>query len=240
MDDQPLNEADRNRSRGFGLGPAASLIVVGLVVGLGVGWIAWEGVSSNEEATATAASSAGSEASEAAYVHGVSVANDPVLGPEDAPITIVEFSDFECPFCARFARNTAPRLRAQYGDRIRWIFVNYPLESIHPRAHDAALAAECVHERGDFWRYYDALFSGRHDLSRSELADAAESVGLDREWFESCLADAEHASEVAADIQEGRKFYILGTPMFFVNGVRMEGAQPPEAFASVIDSILGT
>lgn len=234
MDDQPVNEADRDRSRGFGLGPAASLVVAGLVVGLGVGWIAWKGVSSDEGGTTSAASSDG----ETAYVDGISVANDPVLGPEDAPITIVEFSDFECPFCARFAKNTAPRLRAQYGDRIRWIFVNYPLESIHPRAHDAALAGECVHERGNFWMYYDAVFSGRHDLSRSGLADAAESVGLDRERFESCLADADHAAEVAADIQEGRKFYILGTPAFFVNGVRMEGAQPPEAFASVIDSIL--
>jgi len=236
MDDQPVSEGTEGRSRSRGLGPAASLVAAGLLVGLAVGWIAWRGASARDTGPVVTIGSDGDAPNE--YVEGVSVANDPVQGPDGAPITIVEFSDFECPFCARFARNTAPRLRAQYGDRIRWIFINYPLESIHPRAYDAALAGECVHTRGDFWKFYEAMFEGEHDLSRSSMADVAESIGIDREAFETCLEDAEHAPEVAADIREGRKFYILGTPMFFVNGVRLEGAQPAEVFASVIDSIL--
>jgi protein-disulfide isomerase len=172
-------------------------------------------------------------------VDGIDVSNDPVLGPDDAPVTIVEFSDFECPFCARFATQTAPLLRAQYGERIRWIFVNTPLRSIHPRAYDAAIAGECVGEEGKFWEFYDAMFSGRFGTSDEELAAAAAAVGADPDRFETCYRNADPAPEVAADEQEARKFYVLGTPTFFVNGQRLEGAQPPEVFAAVIDSILG-
>ena len=173
-------------------------------------------------------------------MHGVDVSNDPVLGPPNAPITIVEFSDFECPFCSRFAQSTAPALRRQYGDRIRWIFVNYPLRSIHPNAYEAALAGECAADQGRFWPFYDALFSGRHPLSGDGYVAAAGEIGLDEERFETCYRNADPAHEVLLDIQEGEKFYILGTPTFYVNGKRMEGAQRPEAFAAVIDSILAS
>ena len=159
-------------------------------------------------------------------------------GPADAPITIVEFSDFQCPFCSRFAQSTAPALRRHYGDRIRWIFVNYPLRSIHPNAYEAALAGECAGEQDRFWPFYDALFGGRYELSSSGYSAVAREIGLDEERFETCYRNADHAPEVALDIQEGEKFYILGTPTFYVNGKRMEGAQRPEAFAAVIDSIL--
>ena len=228
MDDQALSEPGRRSGRTVGW------IVLGAAVGLAVGWLLWRGAGPASVGSGEGvAASAGVD-----YVHGVDVSNDPTLGPADAPITIVEFSDFECPFCSRFAQSTAPALRRHYGDRIRWIFVNYPLRSIHPNAYEAALAGECAAEQERFWPFYDALFSGRHQLSSSGYSAAAREIGLDEERFETCYRNADHAPEVALDIQEGEKFYILGTPTFYVNGKRMEGAQRPEAFAAVIDSLL--
>lgn len=225
MDDPSLNEPPKKGGR------AAVLIGLGALAGLAAGWLAFRSGSGSPGDRAAPATGID-------VVEGVDVSHDPVLGPVDAPITIVEFSDFECPFCSRFARETAPALRRQYGDRIRWIFINYPLQSIHPSAFEAALAAECATEQDLFWPYYDALFSGQHELSGAGYEAAAEQVGLDGERFAACYENADHAEEVALDIKEGEKFYILGTPTFYVNGKRMEGAQRPEAFAAVIDSIL--
>ncbi|MGH7567072.1 MAG: DsbA family protein [Gemmatimonadota bacterium] len=227
MDDPSLTDRPRGRGR------SAGLIVLGALAGLAVGWIAWR-----EGGRTAAGPTDGGAAVGTEVVDGVDVSHDPVLGPADAPITIVEFSDFECPFCARFAQETAPALRRQYGERIRWIFVNYPLRSIHPNAYEAALAGECATEQERFWPFYDAMFSGRHRLSGTGYEEAAETIGLDEERFQTCYRNADHAEEVALDIKEGEKFYILGTPTFYVNGKRMEGAQRPEAFAAVIDSIL--
>ena len=225
MDDPALNEPPKRRGR------AVALIGLGALAGLAAGWLAFrQGDRAPQGGPAVA--------SGIDVVEGVDVSHDPVLGPADAPITIVEFSDFECPFCSRFARETAPALRRHYGDRIRWIFVNYPLQSIHPNAYEAALAGECAAEQERFWPFYDAMFSGRHELSRAGYSAAAEQVGLDEGRFQACYENADHAAEVALDIKEGEKFYILGTPTFYVNGKRMEGAQRPEAFAAVIDSIL--
>ena len=227
MDDQSLSASRR------GLGRATSLLVVGVIAGLAIGWLAWRARDTPPSTPAAGTPAAGVE-----YVEGVDVSNDPVLGPADAPVTIVEFSDFECPFCSRFARQTAPALRRQYGESLRWIFVNYPLRSIHPNAYEAALAGECAAEQDRFWPFYDALFSGRYPLSSSGYEDAAREADLDTGRFGACYENADHAAEVALDMKEGEKFYILGTPTFYVNGKRMEGAQRPEAFAAVIDSIL--
>lgn len=233
---EPGPEAPERGARGLGLGRGAGLLIVGLLAGLAVGWLAWQ------SGGGTSVSGSGPmnavDPGERATVEGVEVTRDPVLGPDDAPVTIVEFSDFECPFCARFANNTAPALRRQYGDRIRWIFVNNPLQSIHPRAYDAGLAGECAAEQEKFWDFYGAAFSGRYGLSNAGLMDIGREIGVEMERYRTCFENAEYADEMAEDIKEGQKFYILGTPTFFINGHRLEGAQPPEAFASVIDSIL--
>lgn len=219
-------------------GASVTLLVVGLVVGLAVGWIVWSAPAGSEESASASPARTGTAGE--TIVDGVNVTDDPVLGPADAPVTIVEFSDFECPFCTRFANQTAPLLRSQYGDRVRWIFVNNPLRSIHPDAYDAALAGECAAAEGRFWDFYDAMFAGGTDASDQAVLAAARKIGLDVEEFESCWRNATYAEELAADIKEAQKFYILGTPTFFINGRRLEGAQPPEAFASIIDSILGS
>lgn len=219
----------------FGLARSAALVGLGLLVGLGAGWLLFR----TEPGSAPATAAAGGAATEGGVeAYGVDVTNDPVMGIDGAPVTIVEFSDFDCPFCTRFATQTAPRLRQQYGQDIRWVFVNLPLQAIHPRAYEAALAGECAHEQDRFWAWYDAMFSGRFDSSEEGLQAAAREIGLDMDRFDPCVSDADHASEVAADLNEAQKYYILGTPTFFINGYRLEGAQPAEAFAAVIDSIL--
>ncbi|HWC06439.1 MAG TPA: thioredoxin domain-containing protein [Gemmatimonadota bacterium] len=232
MDDSPVT-----RNEGLRLGPGASLAVLGLLAGLAIGWLLWRSSPGDPgPGSAEALPGPGAEAS----VEGVSIAHDPVLGPGDARITIVEFSDFECPFCTRFAQDTAPLLRRQYADDVRWVFVNNPLQAIHPRAYDLALAGECAHEQDRFWPFYDAMFSDRYGTTEGGVANAARDIGVDTARFEACYRNADHAGEVAADLKEAQKFYILGTPTFFVNGRRLEGALPAETFAMVIDSILAT
>lgn len=238
MDDSPVTwdapEAPSADKRQRGLGPAASMLVLGILIGLGIGWLAWWGAPGTGPAVTTRTSPASST-----LVHGVDVGSDPVLGPENAPVTIVEFSDFECPFCEKFARETAPALRRQYGDQIRWIFVNNPLQSIHPKAYDLALAGECAHEQGLFWEWYNVMFSGRFGTDDEAVAAAGRAIKVDEEQFDACYRNADHAAEVATDLKEAQKFYILGTPTFFVNGHRLEGALPAEVFAEVIDELLG-
>ena len=154
MDDPPVARGGNLR-----LGPGASLGVLGLLAGLAIGWLLWRSSPGDPgPGSAEALPGPGAEAS----VEGVSIAHDPVLGPSDARITIVEFSDFECPFCTRFAQDTAPLLRRQYAAEVRWVFVNNPLQAIHPRAYDLALAGECAHEQDRFWPFYDAMFSDRY------------------------------------------------------------------------------
>ncbi|HKY60709.1 MAG TPA: thioredoxin domain-containing protein [Gemmatimonadota bacterium] len=225
------------RTEGRKLGPAASLGVLGILAGLAAGWLFWR-PAAGDGGGASLEALPGPEAG--TIVEGISIAHDPVLGPADAPVTIVEFSDFECPFCTRFVQDTAPLLRRQYGDRVRWVFVNNPLQAIHPRAYDLALAGECAHEQDRFWAFYDAMFSDRYGTSDGGIANAARDIGVDPARFETCYRNAKYAEEVAADLKEAQKFYILGTPTFFVNGRRMEGALPAETFAMVIDSILAT
>ena len=240
MDDSPVTPevpvAPSTGDRQRGLGPAASMLVLGILIGLGIGWLAWRGGPGSGPAVAagTLPTSTGST-----LVHGVDISADPILGPENAPITIVEFSDFECPFCKKFARETAPALRRQYGDKIRWIFVNNPLQSIHPKAYDLALAGECAHEQGRFWEWYYAMFSDRFGANDKAVKAAGRAIGVDEDRFNACYLNADHAAEVATDLKEAQKFYILGTPTFFVNGQRLEGALPAEIFAEVIDEILG-
>lgn len=164
---------------------------------------------------------------------GVDVSNDPRLGDPDAPVTIVELSDFQCPFCARFHQETFPALRRLYGDQVRWIFVNTPFPQ-HPHAEPAAIAAECAHLQGRFWEYADRLFSQQERLGEGAIESSAEAIGLNMPAFRACLSDPDVAAEVTADVAEGRRLGLEGTPTFFVNGRRILGAQPIGVFNEVI------
>ncbi|MCW5875168.1 MAG: DsbA family protein [Anaerolineales bacterium] len=161
--------------------------------------------------------------------------NDPILGPVDAPITIVEFADFQCPYCVRHFEQTYPLIAAQYGDQVRFVYKNFPLTSIHPDADPAAQAAECAHEQGMFWEFHDLLFGGTLGLGQAAYAAYAEQLGLDVAALTACLEEGRYASAVDQDLALGQQLGVSSTPTFFINGIALVGAYPFDTFASIID-----
>jgi predicted DsbA family dithiol-disulfide isomerase len=160
-------------------------------------------------------------------------ADGPSRGPANAPITIVEFSDFECPFCRR-AGPVVTELLQKYPEQVRVVYRHLPLESIHSRARPAALASACAEDQGRFWEFHDAVFAS-DALADADLRAHAEATGLDLARYDTCLAQGTHEARIDADIAAAREVGISGTPAFLVNGVLLTGAQPIEAFERVID-----
>jgi protein-disulfide isomerase len=166
----------------------------------------------------------------------VDTAGAPSRGNPDAPVTVVEFSDFQCPFCVR-ARPTVKRVREVYGDDVRWVFRHFPL-SFHEQAPKAGEAAACAGDQGRFWEMHDRLWERAGRLQIADLKDEAAALGLDTEAFGECLDSGREAALVREDTEEGARLGVSGTPAFFINGRPLIGAQPFEAFATVIDDEL--
>lgn len=164
--------------------------------------------------------------------------DDPAFGPEDAAVVIVEFSDFQCPYCSKFSTETLPSIREAYGDTVRFIFRDYPLNSIHPYAQKAAEAGQCAQEQGLFWEYHDLLFANPEALTVPDLKNFAEQVGADATQFDDCLDSGKNQNEAVLDLQDGQAAGITGTPGFVINGLLLKGAQPFEVFQQVIDQLL--
>ena len=156
-----------------------------------------------------------------------------VRGPEDAPISIIEFSDFQCPFC-RQVQPALAELQTRYGDKIRWAFKDLPLNSIHPQAQGAAEAARCAAEQGKFWEFRAAMFDAP-SITPELFQSTADGLGVNSEDFKACLASGRHREAVLADSAEAEGLGISGTPAFVINGVLLSGAQPLENFVAVID-----
>jgi protein-disulfide isomerase len=161
----------------------------------------------------------------------------PALGPENAPVTIVEFSDFQCPFCAR-AGPIVKQIVARYPEQVRVVYRHFPLDSIHPRARPAAEAAACAGDQGRFWEYHDKLFAHAKALEDADLERYAGELGLDVAVFKACRAEGKHREAVERDVQDARSAGITGTPSFFVNGRMLGGAQPLEKFVELIEAEL--
>jgi protein-disulfide isomerase len=183
----------------------------------------------------------------------VSIDDDPVKGDPDAPITIIEFSDFQCPFCLRWYDQTLSDLEENYIDtgKAKLVFRDLPLDSLHANARPVHIAAECADEQDQFWDYHDVLFETQSQWNRlssddlsAKLIEFADTLELNTASFESCLSSQEVADEVNADLLDARKLGATGTPTFFIGNekdgfVKLVGAQPYASFENMIDSQLG-
>ena len=184
----------------------------------------------------------------------ISVDDDPIMGDSDAPITIVEFSDFQCPFCARFHTQTLPSILEEYIEqgKVKLVFRDFPIQSIHPNALPASVAAECANDQNKFREMHDALFEKQSEWNKLETTEAlslfskyASEMQLDQESFDSCLTSGKHIPEIQNDLNDGRDYGVTGTPGFFVGNdqigfVELKGAQPFESFKKVIDAQLNS
>lgn len=166
--------------------------------------------------------------------------DDPSLGDPNAPVVVVEFSDFECPFCGRFFRDTLPAIKEQYvkTGKVRFVYRDFPIASIHKDAEKAAEAGECADEQGKFWEYHDKIFQGQSELGIASFKRWAADLGLDTGKFNQCLDSGKYASEVAADLQAGQTAGVSGTPTFYINGRQIVGALPFDQFKTAIDTAL--
>lgn len=181
----------------------------------------------------------------------LSIADNPSKGDKNAKLTLIEFSDYQCPFCGRHFRETLPQIEKEYIDtgKIKYVFKDFPISSIHREAFKAAEATHCAGEQEKYWEMHDRLFGDQSALGFKDLSLHAEGIGLDLEKFDRCLIPGKQASKIHKDIAEGLKAGIKGTPTFFLgltdpNGVKIKalkvitGAQPHATFKEAIESLL--
>ena len=171
------------------------------------------------------------------YRSELTIAGAPMRGTEKAPVTIVKFEDFQCPYC----KTVQPRfseLLKKYDGKVRLIHKDLPLEELHPQARQAAEASRCAGDQGKFWQYHDKLYEHSPKASTDDLKTYAKEIGLNLDNFESCYTGGRHKAAVQKDLLEGAALGLTGTPVFFINGREVVGAQPMEAFTAIIDEEL--
>ncbi len=181
----------------------------------------------------------------------ISIQGDPVMGSKDARVTLVEFTDYQCPFCGRAFRQTFPPVVAEYvkTGKLRYVIHNFPLTQIHANAFRAAEAARCAQDQGKFWEMHDRLFGDQKALDEKGLEASAKALGLDTQQFQQCLTSGKYKTEIQSEVEAGKKLGVTGTPTFFfgstgsnpneVNATKeIGGAFPYTAFKQAIDDIL--
>ena len=183
----------------------------------------------------------------------ISLGDDPVKGNQNAPVTVIEYSDFQCPFCGRFYTETLPQLEENYitTGKVKFVYRDLPLESLHKNAMSAALAAQCANEQGKFWDFHDKLFTGQSTWQGQGAEEVAATfvsyatdLKTDSKKFESCYTSAKNSDGIAKDLADAAKFGATGTPTFFIGNekdgfTRLVGAQPFTSFQFEIDKQLG-
>ena len=202
------------------------------------------------EESAQAQAQAETEATaQAALPREVPLGNEPTKGAADSPITIVEYSDYQCPFCLRYFQQTLPQIQEYIDDgQIRYVFKDFPLHSIHPQAQKAHEAARCAREIGGdemYWTMHDLLFSRQQEWAQTPvpgheaiLKTLASEAGLPQEEFDACLDSGRYYDAVNAELAEGTELGVRGTPAFFINGQPLSGAQPFPVFEQIFEQIL--
>jgi protein-disulfide isomerase len=224
-----------------------SIVVVAVAAGINHAWPIF-GESGGQTINVAAQVTPGAQATAAPQATPKTVTIDagdnPAKGPADAKVTVIEFSDFQCPYCAKFVQETMPQILSNYGDKIRFVFMNFPLTSIHENAQKAAEAGECANEQGAFWQFHDIMFQNQSALTVDNLKSYAAQLNLDTAKFNDCLDSGKMADPVAADMAAAEKaaqdagLTRFGTPAFFINGNNLAGAQPYDVFKQAIDAAL--
>jgi protein-disulfide isomerase len=229
----------------------AVLVVLAFAVGILIGYVAW-GRTPPAAVVAQAPPQPAATPTLEQVQYQIPADGFPSIGPDDAPITIVEFSDYQCPYCTRWHEETYRQLMDAYPDQIRFVYRNYPL-SFHQNAMLSAQAALCAGEQNQYWAYHDKLFSEKDLVNNAEgtTLDVAAYVGfatdlqLDTAAFESCLSSDKYAQQVKDDVSfadslptENGEAAVGGTPTFFINGQRLVGAYPLAYFKQIIDAQL--
>jgi protein-disulfide isomerase len=195
----------------------------------------------------TALMIAGLASSTAAQGKFIGVDDDPMLGDANAKVTIIEFGDYQCPSCRLFWSDVEPRLKKDYIDtgKVKLVFRDFPIVEIHPEAIVAAMAAQCAADQGKYWQYHDKVFREQYNrgegVIRFKVADLKKwgaDVRLDTAAFNACVDSSRHQEEVTKDYMDGAGVGIQGTPMFFINGRVVGGAQPYPVFKKIIDEEL--
>jgi protein-disulfide isomerase len=161
----------------------------------------------------------------------------PFKGSVAAPVTIVEFTDFQCPFCKR-VQATLDQVQSRYGEQVKVVHRDFPIDNLHPQARKAHEAARCANAQGKFWAYHDVLYANTPKASPEQLKVYAQDVGLDLAAFEQCFDSGKYQAAVQQDVEEGGRFGVTGTPVFFINGRLLSGAQPLERFVQLIEDEL--
>ena len=212
------------------------LVALSFFVGILVGYVAW-GRSPAAPSTAAAAVAAAPTKS-VARRYEIPTRGFYAIGPANAAITLVEFSDYQCPYCQKWHDQVYEQLMAAYPGKIRLVYRNLPLTQLHPQAMNAAEAAMCAGDQNVYWEYHEKLFENSAALSDGLYASLAEELGLDASTFESCMADDKHLAAIQADMQFALDLGVQSTPTFFINGLAIVGAQPLSVFQQVIDDEL--
>jgi protein-disulfide isomerase len=242
MDLTEVSEApsiESNPSTGRRSGLFALLLPLAFVLGLGAGFLLWGRDSGAAAQTAdSAVQTSSQEAPRQVTRYEIPVDDDPVIGPENAAITIVEFSDYECPFCTKWYAEVWPRLQETYPNQVRLVYRDFPLTSIHGNAVPAAEAANCAGEQGAYWEFHEMLFTAPDGLSKEAYQNYASELELDAASFDQCVEERRYQDEVTSDLNFAFELGVRSTPTFFINGIALVGAQPFEVFQEVIDKEL--
>jgi protein-disulfide isomerase len=213
-------------------------LVAGFALGIGTRYLTPRAASAAPD-PAPATSAAATPPTLPGQLTPVAVATDgrPFRGKADATVTVVEFTDYQCPFCRQHFSTTYAQLMQQYGDRIKYVVMNYPIPDLHPFALQAAEAAECAREQGKFWPMHDRLFA-TDALDAGSLTRLAGESGADKGKFNACIQKGAMKTLVQQHIDQAVQLGINGTPVFFVNGRRIEGAVPVTVFSQYIEQAL--
>ncbi|HVM71541.1 MAG TPA: DsbA family protein [Anaerolineales bacterium] len=220
-------ETSPYRSRHNRVSPLVYMLIpIAFFMGLGGGYLAW-------------GSNQASSAADSGQARRVTVATNgyPSVGPSNAPITIVEFSDYQCPYCQAWDLQVYQQLMASYPNKIRFVYRDLPLP-MHPEAVPAAEAADCAGEQGAYWKYHDALFNQQYGLNRAAYEHYAADLGLNSKAFAACLDSQRYLSKIQANANDAANVGLNSTPSFVINGRVLIGALPFSDFKTVIDEEL--